>query len=296
MDLDPTFTMVENAYLSQEKAVSAWRALLDRDDLSDGQKVFSQWRIGSLYAYNFEPQRGEKSYTDRAAEAFLKVQDQMPSLVSIETLNGATVYGSLPGTPEQRAQRLGEAFKWIATKGRDKQTIRHSARLINRSGYAIGDNLFPGTIHHSSTTEQKQKLVIQLTEDSLDTIVHRVTDEIRFGENPVVLARLIETVKPFATPGQVLKWQAMLKESIDRSILNRYQDQAMSQIGDPEFSGRDVDLIQADRSNTSNSTSKSSTITDVSSIDHTFKIALGALTVVMILFAVSVSRYRRQRA
>lgn len=135
LQLDPTFTIGSSDNLRQQQAIAAWQAFLQRSDLTREQQVFAWWRIGSLAAYNFNPDQGESADVALAAQALAKVHEVAGTLISNETLNAATVYGTLPGKPAERAQRLATAYRWLFT--RTEAMIDESVPLINHNGYGI---------------------------------------------------------------------------------------------------------------------------------------------------------------
>jgi hypothetical protein len=125
MNADASFTSSAVAVLPRDAAVGAWRRLLQRTDLSKEQQAFAWWRIGSLLAYNFDPMQGESADYAQAGRAFTQARELLSDIVCAESLNAATVYAGLPGTPIDRARRISTAFNWIATRT-DKDVERSS--------------------------------------------------------------------------------------------------------------------------------------------------------------------------
>ena len=205
---DPSYSRGAAEALTQETAIAEWKRFLRRDDLTKEQRIFAWWRIGSLCAYNFDAGRGETADNEQAERAFAKSRAVLPWLVSFETLNGATVNGSLTGTAKARAARLADAFQWLAA--RNDADVRRSAPIVNDRGSVLDRKFDPALANRerSSADERKRRLRILLA-DYREAIVRRITEEIQYSQDPQAIAELLDTIENSADPEQMERWRAM---------------------------------------------------------------------------------------
>ena len=215
MDADLSYSNKTGGGITQRSALAAWKRLLERKDLTIEQQIFAWWRIGSLYAYNFDRNRGETADFEQAEQAFAKVRQLDPDLISSETLNTATVYAGIPGPLEARTRRLSESFHWLAT--RSEKDIDRSAHRINRSGNGLDKKFFANIAHRESTLdERKQHLREQLAEhrESIrrqikTIIVYRTRDDV------TQLNELLKSIKDVAGPEELNQWEKLLLEKAE---------------------------------------------------------------------------------
>jgi len=209
MDNDPTFSR-RTTTRKQATAVAAWKHFLERDDLSKEHEVFAWWRLGSLLSYNFDIQRGEKPDLREAERAMKRVRIIDPDLVSGETLSSATIFGSLPGKPEARVQRLAKAYNWISTRG-EKQ-ISKSISRVSHVGYVVDGRLTPGGGKRNLTTAEKRNFLRRRIADALDSITTRISEEIECSQNPSAIEALLKTVKTPKNSKAMKEWEKMYQE------------------------------------------------------------------------------------
>lgn len=193
MAVDPSFARTETkSSFRQATAVAAWKRFLERNDLTKEQRVFAWWRVGSLCAYNFDPSHGETADFEQAERAMERVRKIIPGLISDETLNSATVFGTLPGSPTDRARRLSEAFNWIAT--RTEKDIDDSVSRVNRAGYVINERHIQGGGKTNQTLEDRKRFLRTLLVESKKTLIKRITEEIEYSDDPAAIGKLLKAV------------------------------------------------------------------------------------------------------
>ncbi len=230
----------EGGPITQSGAISAWKRLLQRRDLSAEQRVFACWRLGSLYAYNFDAKRGEKPDMAQAAEWFQKARALQPGLVSRETINATTVWGTFPGTPAQQAERLAEAYRWLTS--RDAEMFDSSAATINALGFAIDRKFYPQLGGAPEpTVEARINALNREVSEAREGLLQRITEQIEYSMDPVASATLVKLIAEIAPPGMVSEWRKMIADSDKHIGLSRILDEAMES---PEFMLRYTPEIQ----------------------------------------------------
>lgn len=157
---DSSYGRDPEKHLGQTQSIAAWQAIVNSDGLTREQQVFAWWRIGSLAAYNFDVARGESNDNDLAAKALERVHAIGGELISRETLNAATVYGSLGGDHEQRATRKETADDWL--RSRTDAMIANSVKHINHNGYCIDGSLMPGGMNLDTAAKKREYLEKEL--------------------------------------------------------------------------------------------------------------------------------------
>jgi len=210
MEADPSYTSGSGRALTQAGAIAAWKRFLERRDLTKEHQVFAWWRIGSLYAYNLDPRRGEKSDIEQAKSALAKTREVFPGLVTVETLNSATVYGTLSGAPLVRARRLAEAFNWLAARSNDD--LERSAKVVNRSGNVLDKKFFPNIANRPSTIEERKQFLHEQLAEYREFVAAKVTEAIRYSNDPAAIAELLKSIEDLADPKQMEHWQKMYRE------------------------------------------------------------------------------------
>jgi hypothetical protein len=218
MELDPSYASGTGNGLSRDAAVAAWRELLDRANLIQEQQIFAWWRIGSLYAYNMDRSRGEAPDYKEAELAFAKIRALAPNLVSLETLNSATISGTLPGTPEDRMRRLSANLKWIAAL--NPTDIDNSALRINRLGYIVDAKFFPGGANMESSVDERKQLLQDRVAEHKQLLVERITEYIQYNKEPTMVGKLLESVKDVADARQMDRWRVLHRQLEARSRNN----------------------------------------------------------------------------
>jgi hypothetical protein len=211
MDSDASYTKKTGVFCPRDEAVAAWFHVLERRDLAKEQQIFAWWRIGSLYSYNFDVNRDEKSDDKKAALAMGKVRKLVPWLVAHETLNSATVYGTIAGSQAERVPRLADAFNWLMT--RTEEDIDRSARQVNSNGGVLDQKFFPG--RERTLDERKEPLRKQLAEYQ-KSITDRVTRELVYKTDPEAIENLLETIEKNADPKTMEKWRQLHRDKPKR--------------------------------------------------------------------------------
>lgn len=210
MNADSSFTSSAVAVFPRDAAVNAWRRFLQRTDLSKEQRAFAWWRIGSLLAYNFDPRRGESADYVQAEQAFAQARELLSDIVCAESLNAATVYAGLPGTPMDRARRISTAFNWIAT--RTDEDLERSSYQINQSGYVIDAKFFPNIARRESSVSERKQMLRQQLLEYRHFIAEKVTEAIRYGKDRKAAGDMLESLKGSADPKEMEKWRAMYRD------------------------------------------------------------------------------------
>jgi len=216
---DPLFRIVTGADITQKGAIAGWQRFLQRSDVTKEQRVFACWRIGSLYLYNFDARHGETADVEKGKQAMQRVRQIMPGLVSQETLNSATTYGTCAGTATDLAQQLAQSLKWITTLS-DKD-IDDSAPRINRAGYVIDEKHTPGGGKPNQTIEERKQFLRGLVADCRNLLVKRITEEIEYSTDPAAIGQLLECVEGAVEPATKEEWQRMyhkLRESRGKRV------------------------------------------------------------------------------
>ena len=200
--------IAQSPKLGQLESVAMWLRFLQRSDIDDGMRVFGTWRIGSIYAYNFDVSRGEKPDSQQAAVWLSKVRTTAPELVSNETINATTVYGTLSGNPLEQAERLAEAYRWLATRNDD--VFRSSAKRINALGYVIDAKFYPQlTGRDVPSAETQLQRVSARIDEARSGMEERITSQIEYSQDPVAISRLLKAIEDIAPPELLKKWRQM---------------------------------------------------------------------------------------
>ncbi|MCA9138878.1 MAG: hypothetical protein KDB00_19035 [Planctomycetales bacterium] len=206
MQLDPLYVTEPQESVNQLRAIKTWKQFVEQPGLTKGQQVFAWWRIGSLAAYNFDVDRGESADVTLAAKAFQRVHAIGGDLISRETLNTATVYGTLGGEPADRALRLAESYRWLFT--RTDQMIAASVPEINHNGHCIDDASMPGGMKLDTAAKKRGFLATELAR-SRQALTGRITDEIKYSRDPTAVKTLLDSIREIADDKQVQQWAAL---------------------------------------------------------------------------------------
>ncbi|KPK99301.1 MAG: hypothetical protein AMK75_06770, partial [Planctomycetes bacterium SM23_65] len=194
---------------SQKESLRLWEQFLQREDIADEHRIFAWWRIGALYAYNFDESQGEKADFPRAEAALTKALATVGELVSREKMLAACTLGQIPGTPREEAARLAKAYRWLTTRT-DDMIREGAARTNNRYGYLIDRKLFPELMtsdvpsHRWMSGNMKSRLA-----DSLSAVEECITDSIRSSRNAQATSKLLESIEAVAPPERMTAWRAL---------------------------------------------------------------------------------------
>ena len=204
MDKDLSFGVGQGR--TQMKAVHTWEEVLNRTDISDEQRLFAVWRVASLLAYNFDPERGERPNLEKSKKLFKESMTMIPGLLCEETVNSATQYSSHPGSPMERAERLAECYRFLKT-ATGKMCTESSGR-INRYGYALDKKFFPGIAKLPPLTfEESTKKLERRLVDGQDTMEHSISDFFEYCTDEAAALRLLNLLEDFADPEDLAKWR-----------------------------------------------------------------------------------------
>jgi len=165
LDKDASFSSIMKFH-PQKEAIAAWTRLLQRNDLTDEMKVFAYWRIGSLYAYNHDPEAGERRDGPRADKALLKALEVDPHLISRETLNARTVFASGTISPKARASRYVGQYRFI--RSIKDSWIDASVDRVRDYGLLIPASIYPWMNRRSRA--QKRRYLQRRVEDTIETM------------------------------------------------------------------------------------------------------------------------------
>jgi hypothetical protein len=195
---------------TQMGAVGAWEEVLKRKDISDEQRLFATWRMASLYAYNFDPERGEHHYPENSKKLFKEVLNLIPDVLSEETINAATQYASQRGAKIEMAERKAEAYRFLKTATEQMQT--KSAGRINKYGYALDKRFFSGIARlPDPDVVEKTKWLNMRMHQGRDTIERSITAFLRNCNDEVAALRLLNRLEEFADAEDMEKWRAVVR-------------------------------------------------------------------------------------
>jgi len=191
---------------TQMGAVHAWEELIKRDDISEHQRRYALWRMASLLAYNFDPERGEAPNFDRSKKLFKKVMYLTPGLLCNETINSATQYATQPGTALEKAERLAESYRFLKTA--TQKMYSESSGKINRNGYALDKKFFSGIARLPAISlEETTKRLNRRMDDGQGVMKTRITGFLEYCTDEVASKRLLKLLEEFADPKDMEKWR-----------------------------------------------------------------------------------------
>ena len=203
---DSTFGHDSTKHVGQRQSIADWQSALREVNLTREQQVFAWWRIGSLAAYNFDVARGETHDYALAAKAFEHVHAIGGDLISLETLNAATVYGTLRGVPAERASRMAMSYRWLFTC--TDAMIAESVSRINHNAHCIDDPLMPGGMR-LDTEAKKYEFLEQELARTREIFTRRMTDEIKYSQDPAAIKSLLDSIGDLADKTQMQQWTAL---------------------------------------------------------------------------------------
>jgi hypothetical protein len=207
MDQDLSYGVGEGR--TQMGAVRAWEEILKRNDISQQQRLFATWRIASLYAYNFDSERGEQPNFDKSKKLFKEALNLIPGLLSAETINAATQYASQPGTKIEKAERKAEAYRFLKTA--TQQMRNQSAERINKYGYALDKRFFSGIVRlPDPDVAEKTKWLNMRLGDGQETVERSITAFLQGCHDEVAALRLLSLLEEFADPEDLEKWRGIV--------------------------------------------------------------------------------------
>lgn len=225
LEQDPSFTTGTEC-CPQKDALAAWSAFVQRENVAVELQVFGYWRIGSLRAYNFDPAKGEGPNYDRAEVAFQRMMEVSPDLVSFETLNGRTVYATLPGPANVKAKRLAQSYRWARTL--DRRAIETSCQRVNTAGWLVPEvlRLPAGRQAPASRIQMLDGFVA----DSLHVMEDRMAEIARYSDDAVLATYLLHEVGEIASPSLLATLQETARDKQD-DALQAIMDSALDVVG-----------------------------------------------------------------
>jgi hypothetical protein len=172
-----------------------------------------QWsrKLSPVRAYNFDVGRGESADQLQAERAFMEARNRFGNFVCVESLNAATIYGTMPGKPDDKARRLAEVFNWIAARG--EEDIKKSAPIVNRSGNALDAKFFPNIAGSEAAIDQRAQLLREQLLECRKSVANKVSEAISFSRNPKVIEQLLVSISPLANPKEMEKWRTLAQAS-----------------------------------------------------------------------------------
>jgi hypothetical protein len=208
---DPRFGM-STKWKPQQAAIQMWEKFLKRDDISESQRVFALWRIGSLLTDDFDHSHGGKSDFMRGKEYFRAARDHCPGLISREVISAAGNYSSGPGLANdmESANRLAEGYRWVVT--RTDEMLAASAQRINTFGYLPDSRFFvPGDLDLRTPTLEERIQYLKARLEALQrgmqkTITYLIREECN-RRAPVLL--LLDSLEDIADPQVMAEWRSV---------------------------------------------------------------------------------------
>lgn len=192
--------------LDQKRSLTCWRNFLKREDLTKEMQAFAWYRTGCLLSHEYNASNDESPDYNKAEEAFVKVMELIPRRISFDTLESSTVFATLPGPPEVKADRLARSFQWLSE--RTEEEIQESAREINRLGYLLNKKFF-ATVRYRKDfpIETKEKFLRNQLASARDIVRRRITDYIQDEDNMDFVPMLLEELKGSADAEVIKEWQ-----------------------------------------------------------------------------------------
>jgi hypothetical protein len=216
MDADPTVTSGNPRELNQPGAIRAWTEFLQRDDLTKEQQAFAWWRLGALNSYNLNRARGETPDRQAALAAYEKARELLSDVISFESLNTATNWGSFRrvGTESEELARLANSFNWLHTRTDDD--VKRSALVVTANGRIIDAKFFASLRYRQSTVEQRTSFLNKELVYHKQFMAEKVSERIKYSNNPEAIATLLDLVQDVASPEQMQNWRAMQADLVRR--------------------------------------------------------------------------------
>jgi hypothetical protein len=204
MNKDLSFGLGEGR--TQMGAVRAWEELIKRDDISDQQRLFATWRMGCLLSGNFDPERGESPDFDRSEKLLKKAMNMIPGLLCNETINSATLYGTLPGTALEKANRLAESYRFLKTT--TQKMYSESATYINKNGRAIDKKFFDGIARLPDPDIKSKKAWIEMRVDKgQKSIEGSITEFLGECNDELAAKRLLILIEDVSDEESLSTWK-----------------------------------------------------------------------------------------
>ena len=197
---DPSYA---SDYMPQQVAIRTWREFLQRDDLSSEQEAFAWWRIGSLAGTIFDTKRGERADYELATESFAKVRELSGDRINMVSLNTATMFGSLPGQPAERARRMATSYRWLFS--RTASMLDESARHINQIGHVVNVPRLP-----LRSFERRRDILRRALAQRQRTFAERVSQEIVHSEEAGAIREFFELVGPMVRSDHARHWSELV--------------------------------------------------------------------------------------
>lgn len=191
---------------TQMGAVRAWEELVKRKDISEQQRLYATWRMGCLFAGNFDPDRGEKPDFVKSEKLLQKAMNMVPGLLCRETLNSSTLYATHPGTELEKAERLAESYRFIETASQESRA--KSVARINKNGFALDKKFFSLIARLDPATEEQKKQWLDKAMQNSQTLLEEcVTGFFERCRDEVAAKRLLLLLEDFADPVKLEEWR-----------------------------------------------------------------------------------------
>jgi hypothetical protein len=201
---------------TRPKAVQAWEQVLASRDATAEQRLFAEWRIASMYAYNFDRRRGESPDMKEAEVRFKKVLEMMPDVVSAEVVNSATQYASFMGSAMERAERKAVAYRFLHHLS--DEDLDRGAERVSSAGYLLTDTvLHPNApAAKQSTTQERRMKLRRILDAGVERIVTQIEEQIRWSRDGHDVMALMKALNDIAEPSHMARWQAVERKYKDK--------------------------------------------------------------------------------
>ncbi len=204
---------------TQKDAILAWEEILYRKDISDEQRLFATWRIGCMLCGNYDPKRREKPDFTRGEKMLKDAMYIIPNLYCKETINSATLYGSLPGTKLEKAVRLAESYKFIKTATSEK--IIQSAKRVNRNGRIIDKRFFSHIARLSDPNlDEKTKRLRGIVEKGIESMDQSICSFLKYCTDDSAALLLLNQLQEYSSSKELEKWHNIRREYYLSSSVN----------------------------------------------------------------------------
>jgi hypothetical protein len=244
MDKDLSFGEGERTQLG---AINAWEEILKRSDISEEQRLFTTWRIASLYAYNFDNRRGESPNFEKSVKMFKEALNMIPELICMESINSATQYASHIGTDLERVDSLVESYRFLKTS--TPEMINKSAEHINKNGYALDKKFFSNIARLTDPPiEEKIKLLDFLVQKGIESLNRYISNFLKNCKDEIAAKRLLKLLEEFANTQDLENWRNIQSQYESTLPVNKSAMETLEAIKDRTIlpiSGRDANISES---------------------------------------------------
>jgi hypothetical protein len=203
MDIDPTFNI--GPEFTGLGAIAEWKKVLQRDDITEEQRLFATWSLAGLYCTKLDHKKGGKPDFAKSKDTFKQVLQMRPGFYSEEIFNAASMYGTHPGSPSERADLLSESY--LLLMGATTDQLKNSAVKINRLGYSIDKKFFSQIARLPDLpVDEKTKLLEKRCKEVRGTMENSIEDFLKYTTDIVAASTLIDRLEQVAPEEKVKNW------------------------------------------------------------------------------------------